>query len=115
MATRFAQQFSRTAVPNLIRQFGELIGYLESGNPCRDIYAIVERNQVAIMAEVGEVLTQSIIVRVANDDTAGILATKLDTGRDKVTVALKEGDEPSLRSIVSRLSSANGFVRFLVQ
>lgn len=115
MATRFARQFARTAVPNLVRQFGELIEYFPWNNPSREMYAIVERNQATILSEVGSILTQSVIVRVANNETTGILATSIDTGRDKIEVALTEGGNPELRSIVQVISDANGFIRFLVQ
>jgi hypothetical protein len=99
----------------LVRQYGETFEYWESGTACRDVTGIVERNQVAIMAEVGEILTQSIIIRVPNNDTEGIDASKIDSGRCKVVIALTEGGESVPRSIVQILSAANGFVRFLVQ
>lgn len=116
MPTRFAQQFKRTAVVNLLRQFGETIGYIKGGiGPQRSIEAIVVRDPVAVMQEVGEVITNAIIVRVANNNTTGIAATSLDSGRDKIYVALIADGEPSLRSIVKQLSDVNGFVRVLVQ
>jgi len=115
MATRFAQQFIRTAVPNLVRQFGEAIEYYPSGEPGRTLDAIVVRDPVAILAEIGEVLTQALIIRVSNSETDGIDATSLDTGTDRVEVALTPDGPKQLRSIVRVLSDANGFTRFLVQ
>jgi len=115
MPTRFAQQFKRTGVPNLVRQFGETIEYYPSGSQGRSVSAIVVRDPVAILAEIGEVLTQALIIRVANNATDGIDATRIDTGTDRVEVALIADGEKEMRSIVRVLSDANGFLRFLVQ
>jgi hypothetical protein len=115
MPTRFAQQFKRTAVRNLVRQFGETIGYSHAGASERLIQAIVVRDPTAILAEIGEVVVNAMIVRVVNDSATGIAATDLDTGRDYVSVALVADGEPERRSIIQVLSDTNGFVRFLVQ
>jgi hypothetical protein len=115
MESRFAQQFQRTAVPNLVRQFGETIGYFGSGGESRYISAIIVRDPAAILAEIGEVLSQSLIVRVSNDSTDGIDATMIDTGTDRVEVAMVAGGEPEMRSVIRVLSDSNGFLRFLVQ
>jgi hypothetical protein len=77
--------------------------------------AIVVRDPVAILAEIGEVLVQALIIRVSNSNIDGIDATKLDTGTDRVEVALTPDGEKELRSIVRVLSDSNGFLRFLVQ
>ena len=115
MATRFASQFKRTAVTNLVRQFGESIEYHASGSSGRSVNAIVVRDPIAILSEIGDALTGSMIVRVSNNDTDGISSTTIDTGTDRVEIALIEGGGKEMRSIVRVLSDANGFVRFLVQ
>ena len=116
MATRFASQFKKTAVPNLVRQFGEPIVYYASGSSGRPVNAIVVRDPVAILAEIGEVLVQAMIIRVSNStSTDGIDANSIDTGTDRVEVALIADGEKNLRSIVRVLSDSNGFLRFLVQ
>ena len=116
MPTRFEQQFKRIAVPNLVRQFGECIQYFPGGiGTGRDVDALVVRDPLAVASEVGEILVNALIIRVRNSECRGITAEELDTGRDKVFVALKNDGESSLRSIVQLLSDANGFVRFLVQ
>jgi hypothetical protein len=115
MATRFASQFKRTAVPNLVRQFGESIVYHASGASGRPVDAIVVRDPNAILAEIGEALTGAMIVRVSNGNTGGISATTIDTGTDRVEIALIADGEKEMRSIVRVLSDSNGFVRFLVQ
>ncbi len=116
MATRFAQQFIRTAVPNILRQFGETVVYFANGNGAgREITAVVVRDPLAIIAEIGEVLSQAMIVRVVNDSTLGISATDIDTGRDRIWVPITADGDPEARSIVRVLSDTNGFLRVLVQ
>lgn len=116
MPTRFEQQFKRVAVPNLVRQFGECIQYFPGGaGSGRDIDALVVRDPLAVASEVGELLVNALIIRVENNECRGITAEEIDTGRDKVFVALKNGGTGSLRSIIQLLSDANGFLRFLVQ
>lgn len=115
MATRFASQFKRTAVPNLVRQFGESIVYYASGSSGRPVNAIVVRDPNAILAEIGEALTGAMIIRVSNSLIDGINALTIDTGTDRVEVAMIADGDKELRSIVRVLSDANGFLRFLVQ
>lgn len=116
MATRFAQHFKRTAVPNILRQFGETVVYFAGGiGAGREITAAVVRDPLAIIAEIGEVLTNAMIVRVTNDATLGMLVTDIDTGRDRLRVPLEVDGDPQIRSVVRILSDANGFVRLLVQ
>ena len=99
----------------LVRQYAETFEYLAGGTACREVTGIIERNQVAIMAELGAITTQSVIIRVANSDVNGIDANSIDSGRDKVVVALSADGEAVPRSIVQVLSDSNGFTRFLVQ
>jgi hypothetical protein len=115
MATRFASQFKRTAVPNLVRQFGESIEYHAGGSSGRSVDAIVVRDPIAILAEIGEALTGAMIIRVSNSNIDGINSTNIDTGTDRVEVALIADGPKELRSIVRVLSDSNGFLRFLVQ
>lgn len=118
MPTQFAKIFKLTAARNLLRQFGEeeLIGYYPGqGDKPRRIKAIVVRNDPSVISEMGGVVGQSIVVTVLDDATEGISATQIDSGRDKVSVALETGGTEQLRSMVFVTSDANGFVRFLVQ
>jgi hypothetical protein len=116
MATRFAQHFKRTSVPNILRQFGETVVYFAGGiGSGKEIEATVVRDPLAIIAEIGEVLTQAMIVRVTNDAVLGMLVTDIDTGRDRIRVPLESDGNPEVRSVVRILSDVNGFVRLLVQ
>ena len=114
MPNRFEQHLRRTVVPNLVRQFGEPAEYFPVNGDCRTIDVLVIRDPLAVASEVGGVLVNALIVRVKNASD-GILAEELDTGGDQLLIALRSGGEPSLRSIVQRLSDANGFLRLLVQ
>jgi hypothetical protein len=117
VATRFASLFKRTGASHLIRQFGEPVIYYPGGpnHQAREIQAIVERNDPAVIAALGDSVGQSLILRVLNDVSLGILSTEIDSGIDRISVPLTEGDAPALRSIVQILGDSGGFVRFLVQ
>jgi hypothetical protein len=114
MPTRFEQHLRRTVVPNLVRQFGESAEYFPCNGESRPIEVLVIRDPLSIASEVGEVLVNALVVRVKNASD-GITADELDTGGDKLLIALRSGGDTSLRSIVQLLSDANGFLRLLVQ
>lgn len=115
MPTRFAQLFSRTGAPNLVRQFGEQITYYANGSGTgRTIWAIVERN-VEVPPELGEQTAQALMIRVRDDSTYGISATEIDDGRDEVSVALDTGGTAERRQITSTVDDSNGMVRFMVR
>lgn len=118
MATNFAKLFARTAAPTIMRQFkqeeqGEY--HPRAGGVVRCVDFWVQRNQLEIMQEIGDAVSQSLIVRVINDATLGIDATEVDTGGDRFLVALTEGGVPVLRTIVRLLNDTNGFTRLLIQ
>jgi hypothetical protein len=116
MTTRFAQQFKRIGAPSLLRQFGETITYIpRAGGITRSIAARIVRNDPQTIAELGDVTGQNIVVTVLNDAVKGILSTEIDSGGDKVRIALETDGDIKVRSIVKVLSDANGQVSFLVQ
>jgi hypothetical protein len=94
---------------------GNAIEYYDGMSDGRTVAAIVVRDPNAILSEIGEVLTNALIIRVANDPTTGIDANRIDTGTDRVEVSTIVDGPKEYRSIVRVLSDANGFVRFLVQ
>lgn len=113
MATRFAQQFARTAVPSLIRQFGEAVTYYADGKGAgREIVAMIER-EVSVINEAG-VMAQSTMVRVYDNATTGISATEINTGRDTLAFPLRVGETPRIKQIARVESTENGLVRFEV-
>ena len=115
MATRFAQQFARTGVASLLRQFGELITYYPAGGSTgREIMAIVERD-VAVVSEIDGQVSKQTICRVENSATTGISSTEIDDGRDEVALPLKVGGTAERRQLTRKIGDANGFVRFMVR
>ena len=113
--TRFRTRFQRVAVPNLLREFGEEIGYFNAaGDPVRTITAMIER-EVDLMTEAGDVSAQATIVRVENDATVGITSTEIDTGGDEISYPLRVGEDAVRRAIIKGMSTENGLVRFMVQ
>jgi hypothetical protein len=116
MPSTFNKQFSAVAAPDLIGYFGEDLVYLpENGAEGRPIKGIVERGALEIIAEIGDHVSQAIIVQVLSHKLRGILASEIDTGGDRIRVALRIGDDPVERPIVKVISDSGGFVRFAVQ
>ena len=114
--TRFRTRFQRVAVPNLLRQFGEEIGYFNAaGDPVRTITAMVQRDGSELLAEAGDVSVEMFIVRVDNNATTGISSAEIDTGGDEVTIAPRVGETPRRMSIVSMFPGEPGMTRFVVQ
>jgi hypothetical protein len=115
MATRFAQQFARAAVPNLVRQFGDTIIYMPRHGPARSgIAAMIERN-VEVMSEADGFVVHAMVLRVVNDSTTGISAAEIDQGGDQIKVPLRVGEPAVTRTIVQVISTENGLVRFAVE
>ena len=103
--SRFNSLFSRTAAPNLIRQFGETVTYYPSGSATgREIMAIVDRTEMP-----------RISIRVRNATCDGIASDEIDTGGDEVAVSLRIGETPKRRAVQELLDDSNGFTRFLCE
>lgn len=112
---RFGTHFGQYAALNLLRQFGESALYTPSGGVGRSITVMVERREPQIIAEVGDVPSQSMIVRALNNPSTGISSEEIDTGGDKIAVPLRIGEAFKTLSIVTVLSDTAAFTRFLVQ
>jgi len=124
MASRFAQLFQRTGARHLLRQFWEPITYWPKSDqwgvdPCEDdaveMYAKVERQGVAAIAEMYGMPTDSFIVTILNHETDGRLVEDIDDTGDAIDVAPEVGLEPIRKQIVKIISSESGLVRFLVR
>jgi hypothetical protein len=115
MTNRFATQFKKTAARGLLRQFGEAVTYYPAAGGSRSITAMVLRDELSTVPELGDVQSQSIVVRVLNDSVLGISATEIETGGDEIGVALRLGETAERRAIVRVQADSTGIVRLLLQ
>jgi hypothetical protein len=113
--SRFSTQFRRTAAPNLQRQFGEPVVYYRGDGVQRDISAMITRDPLAIIAELGDTLGVSMIVEVRNDATYGITSSEVDTAVDQIGAPLRTGEAAAVRSIVRVLSDSGAYLRLALQ
>lgn len=125
MATRFASQFKRSAVPGLLRQFAETITYHPGsgngtgpgpgpGGASREVEAMIEREGPGLLDEMG-VAVFAAILRVKNSSTDGIASTEIETAGDEVSFPLRAGESVTRKAIMRVISTDNGVVRFGVK
>lgn len=67
----------------------------------RSVQAIVERMDVQLLDEGGNTVVPMFTVHVANSSTLGISSDELDTGGDKISFPVRNGESATRRSIVS--------------
>lgn len=115
MTNRFATQFKKTGSRGLLYQFGESVTYYPLAGGSRSVTALVLRDELSVVAELGDVQSQSIVVRVLNDSTLGIASTEIETGGDEIAVALRLGEAATRRAIVRVQADSTGFLRILLQ
>ena len=75
----------------------------------RSIKAVVTRNQVATFNP-DEQIVPEFEVRVANDSTTGISSSELNTGGDKIKLAVRIGEEETKRSVQYMTEHDNGML-----
>lgn len=91
--------------------FAESIEYWPAGAvAARQIKAIVDRNPPAPIGEAPRMLVTRLQIEVANDGTAGILATELDRGSDRVKLALRVGGTAEFRVVAAILKQDAGML-----
>ena len=115
--SRFATQFQRSAAEHPLRYHGETISYYRSNehNP-RSYRAVIERNQVEIIREVGDVSARSMILAIysSSDKTKGILPGEVNTDNDYVEASYLIGETVSQFQVLKVLTSHAGLTRVLV-
>jgi hypothetical protein len=74
-------------------QHGELILYERRDGVMREITAIITRDELGILNELGDNPQISMKVSVADDSTTGISRGELDTELDFIWIARKQGGE----------------------
>lgn len=80
-------------------EFAEVIEYYPKVGRPRMINALVDRKPPEQIVEVQRGIAPLLTISVANHATNGISAAELDTGGDRVKLALRCGGKPELRTI----------------
>lgn len=98
---------------NFLTAFGCPIVYTPAGGSGRNIIAIIDR------LEPGQLTNNSnapmTTISVANNSTSGISAAEIDTGGDKVTLAIRRGETAMQRRITSIISQDAGMMTLEVR
>jgi hypothetical protein len=115
MATEFDNMMA-DGFDDLLALYGETIVYRNKAGVARPITGIVDRAPAEVFNAAGDlVLSPELTIRVHNDSTLGITATELNTGGDKVDVAVKTGADRTTRSLVLLLNSDGGVTEIAVK
>jgi hypothetical protein len=115
--SRFATQFKRSAADHHLRYHGETISYFRSGeHNARSYRAVIERNLVEIIREVGDVSARSMILAIysSSDKAKGILPGEVNTDSDYVAAPFLVGETASEFTVLKVLTSHAGLTRVLV-
>lgn len=112
----FDDDFAADALPDLLTEHGEAVTYKPNGGGSRSIDAIVNRNPPAASeaASQGLIAPGRMLLTVENDATSGISTDEIDTGGDKVTVALRVGGTATDRPITQLVNDDGGCTTFWV-
>src|SRR2546426_896740 len=102
--TQHDELFAATGAEALLDMHGEKAVYRPKGGTPRPIVVIPTRHPVAPARGGQRDLAPLTIVKAVNDYHKGIAAAELNTGGDKIDLALKKGGRPTPRSIVKLLS-----------
>lgn len=97
-------------------EFAETIVYNPRGGGSRTILAIVDREPPSLFDELGNVLSVSFMVYVANDQALGITSTEIDVGGDKVRIAEAVNDLAlKVCTILRVMDNDNGMLQLAVR
>jgi hypothetical protein len=110
MASVFHQQFAAVAAPMLLSHFAETVVYYPFSGEPRTIEAIIEREQVQLNPEDGDILTPVFMVHVLNDRTRGVSSDELNVGGDKIELSVRVGDKPTLRTVMRLMGHAGSMI-----
>jgi len=112
--SRFRSLVKSTSFPALLSQHGEPIVYLRGDGQKRRIMAIVTRDEMAILAELGEAIQAAAIVSLTDDPDIGVSRAELDSQLDFFLLADHEGGEPRKRAVTKVLNDKVGRIRLAV-
>lgn len=100
---------------DFLSEFGEDIKYLPNGGGEREIRAVVDRELPAEIPGAGQGQSSVIIIIVANSATTGISASEIDTGGDKVELAMRMGETVKQRRITKMIQQDAGMLTLEVR
>ncbi len=103
-------QSDASAVFCNVNDFAELVTYYAWDGSSRDIYAVVERDPLAVFGPDGDTILPSFVVKVTNSATLGISSEELNLGGDSIEFAVRVGQETSIRTITRLLEHDEGMV-----
>jgi hypothetical protein len=116
MSNFFGTHFKTGAAQHMLRLYGETVTYYFDGAvPGVARQAIVVRNPLAVMAELGQQVGPAVIVKFLDDSEQGIAYEDVNEESDLVEVGLEQGETPSRRQVTQILSNEAGWTRLLVQ
>lgn len=97
-------------------EFAEAITYYphqyygEAAPTPRSINAVVFREQIAVLAEDGDVVAPVWQIHVANNSTYGISSDELDLGGDQLEFAPRDGEAAVKKTITQLLTQDHGML-----
>lgn len=98
-----------------LTDFGETITYRPADGRPRRITAVVERNDAETDPGAGQTRRPDITISVLNNDLDGISAGELDTGRDHVELARREGADQEIRPLGEIITQDEGILTLRVR
>jgi len=98
-----------------LADFAESVVYRPRTGAPRTIQAIVDRSPPGPIAEAPGAQAPTLRLDVLNDSEAGIRAADLDTGGDRVDVAVRPGGPVTTRRIVLLLDGDEAMLRLEVR
>lgn len=93
-----------------VNDFAETVTYHPFREQPRAINAVIERQQMSLNPEDGDILSPVFFVHVANDSQTGISSDELNVGGDQIEIAVRVGEQPRLRTIQRLLYHDEGII-----
>lgn len=110
MANEFDQTLIDTTA-DLLAVFGETVTYWPASGGSRSISAVVDRERPADMDGAPHGSAPLLTIEVANDSTSGISSNEIDTGGDKLELAVRIGKSAQKRLVKKIISQDAGMMR----
>jgi|TARA_R110002167_G_scaffold210293_1_gene414496 hypothetical protein len=115
MSTPFNQIIGNNAFAQLLLLHGETVTYRPKVGGSYTRTAVVERNPPAMFDAAGNVVAPSAIVRFHGEATTGIDPNNLNTGGDKIDIALRSGATPTTQNVYQVVSTDGGVTALAVR